>query len=43
MAKAGCDTRPTRTHMVTEAFKDAIEKFKADLGQLKMTNAPPAP
>jgi len=43
MAKGSCDTSSTRSRMVTEAFKLAMEQFKADLARLKMPNAPPAP
>lgn len=35
MAKGSCDTRKTRTRMVTEAFKDAMEKFRADAASAK--------
>lgn len=34
MAKASCDSSKTQRRMATEAFKDAITKFKTDLRQL---------
>jgi hypothetical protein len=39
MAKASCDSSTTRARMASQAFKDAMTKFKADLG--KPPSGPP--
>jgi len=39
MAKASCDSSTTKRRMATEAFKDAMTQFKADL--VKLSSGPP--
>lgn len=39
IAKASCDTRPTRTRVAAEAFKHAMQQFKEELQRLPSSPA----